>query len=122
MINILALLFFLASCTSTPEVDGQVDHLINEPKINSNGAEYNTSLKKSNRFTIETNKFGQEELIQELNQNLNFYCMSKNKVSRFKGHEECQTFVKNALNDCEKNFKEVDRFLVKCVKKRLQIK
>jgi hypothetical protein len=87
-----------------------------------NGPEYNASLKKTNRFTIETNKFGQEELIQELNQNLNFYCMAKNKVVRFKGHEECQNFVKNALTDCEKDFKQVDRSLVKCVKNRLQIK
>lgn len=116
----LVLLFVLISCSSTEE---------STPKqLTNNGYDHNVPKteplknKAGNHYVIETSKDGHDDAIMELNQNLTFYCMKKTRLSRFKTEKVCLEYVQNTLDDCEKKFKVANTSLVKCVKKKLNLK
>lgn len=62
---------------------------------------------------------GQERL-QEINQNLAFYCMKHRNDRVFTNEGHCQQFTKNVLQDCEKKHKLINTVMVNCIKDRLK--
>ena len=61
-----------------------------------------------------------QERLQEINQNLAFYCMKHRKDDVFSSEENCLKFTKRVLNDCEKKHKLINTVMVNCIKERLK--
>lgn len=61
-----------------------------------------------------------QERLQEINQNLAFFCMKHRKDSRFQSEEKCQRFTKSVLEKCEKKHQIINTVMVKCVKEKLK--
>ena len=61
-----------------------------------------------------------QERLQEINQNLAFYCMKHRKDAAFSSEENCLNFTKRVLNDCEKKHKLINTVMVNCIKERLK--
>lgn len=57
-----------------------------------------------------------EERMQEINQNLAFYCMKHRKDPAFKTEEKCLSFTQRVLNSCEKKHQTINTVLVNCIK------
>ena len=87
----------------------------------------NTQEKLSNKVNIESqlipntslNAKNQERL-QEINQNLIFYCMKHRKSKAFKNETQCLLYTKNILTTCEKKHKIINTVMVNCIKDRLK--
>jgi hypothetical protein len=61
-----------------------------------------------------------QERLQEINQNLAFYCMKHRKDRIFKDEEECLAFTKNVLKSCEKKHRLINTVMVNCIKEKLK--
>jgi hypothetical protein len=61
-----------------------------------------------------------KERLQEINQNLAFYCMKHRKDSRFRDEENCLAFTKKVLVTCEKKHKLINTIMVNCIKDHLK--
>lgn len=61
-----------------------------------------------------------EERLQEINQNLAFYCMKHRSDGWFSSEEHCLKFTKKVLNECEKKHKLINKVMVNCIKDRLK--
>ena len=61
-----------------------------------------------------------QERLQEINQNLAFYCMKHRSDPVFSTEEKCLTFTKVVLNDCEKKHKIINTVMVNCIKDLLK--
>jgi len=59
-----------------------------------------------------------QERLQEINQNLAFYCM-KHRGS-FSSEEKCLQFTKKILKSCEKKHKLINTVMVNCIKDQLK--
>lgn len=117
--------FIFTGCSSqqTENEHGHIKNPQNENILHNNDFTPKRPIKTvDNQFTIETNKDGNDERINELNQNLTYYCMKGTRRLRFKSEIECQNFVKSTLLHCEKNHRIVNRALIDCVKSNLNIK
>lgn len=75
-----------------------------------------------NNFSIETHRDGSDDRLNELNQNLNIYCMKSSRKKRFRNEKACHEFVQKSLRSCEKNHRIVNRSLINCVKNKLNLK
>lgn len=62
---------------------------------------------------------GQERL-QEINQNLAFYCMKHRTDGTFSSEEQCLKFTKKILKQCEKKHKLINTVMVNCIKDQLK--
>jgi PBP1b-binding outer membrane lipoprotein LpoB len=62
---------------------------------------------------------GQERL-QEINQNLAFYCMKHRTDGAFSNEDQCTKFTKKILIECEKKHKLINTVMVNCIKDRLK--
>lgn len=63
-----------------------------------------------------------EERLQEINQNLAFFCMKHRQDSAFKNEEGCLAFTKKVLKSCEKKHQIINTVMVNCIKERLKKK
>ncbi|MFA6235832.1 MAG: hypothetical protein WC635_00785 [Bacteriovorax sp.] len=61
-----------------------------------------------------------EERMQEINQNLAFYCMKHRKDPIFKTEEKCLSFTRKVLNNCEKKHQSANSVFLSCIKAGLQ--
>lgn len=61
-----------------------------------------------------------QERLQEINQNLAFFCMKHRNERAFSDEEQCLKFTKRVLKDCEKNHKLINTVMVNCIKDRLK--
>jgi PBP1b-binding outer membrane lipoprotein LpoB len=61
-----------------------------------------------------------QERLQEINQNLAFFCMKHRKDGTFKNEEQCASFTKKVLAACEKKHKLINTIMVNCIKERLK--
>ncbi len=61
-----------------------------------------------------------QERLQEINQNLAFYCMKHRNDSAFSSEEKCLKFTQTVLNYCEKRHKIVNTVMVNCIKDKLK--
>lgn len=61
-----------------------------------------------------------QERLQEINQNLAFFCMKHRNDHMFSSEENCLKFTKKVLNDCEKTHKIINTVMVNCIKDRLR--
>lgn len=59
-----------------------------------------------------------QERLQEINQNLAFYCMKHRK--EFSSEQSCLKFTQTVLNACEKKHKLINTVMVNCIKVRLK--
>lgn len=62
---------------------------------------------------------GQERL-QEINQNLAFYCMKHRNDGSFSSEEQCTKFTQKILHECEKKHKLINTVMVNCIKDHLK--
>lgn len=63
-----------------------------------------------------------EERLQEINQNLAFFCMKHRQDPAFKNEENCLAFTKKVLKSCEKKHQIINTVMVNCIKERLKKK
>lgn len=61
-----------------------------------------------------------EERLQEINQNLAFYCMKHRQDGTFKNEDQCLKFTQEVLKSCEKKHKLINTVMVNCIKDRLK--
>ena len=61
-----------------------------------------------------------QERLQEINQNLSFFCMKHRKDKTFKDEDHCLAFTKKVLKKCEKKHKLINTIMVNCIKERLK--
>ncbi|MGZ3807682.1 MAG: hypothetical protein ACXVCE_06315 [Bacteriovorax sp.] len=61
-----------------------------------------------------------QERLQEINQNLAFYCMKHRKDPSFLSEEKCLAFTQKVLDSCEKKHKLIYTVMVNCIKQRLK--
>ena len=61
-----------------------------------------------------------QERLQEINQNLAFFCMKHRKESAFQDEDKCLAFTKRVLLACEKKHKIINTVMVNCIKERLK--
>lgn len=61
-----------------------------------------------------------QERLQEINQNLAFYCMKHRKDSAFSSEENCLKYTQVVLNYCEKKHKIINTVMVNCIKDKLK--
>lgn len=61
-----------------------------------------------------------QERLQEIQQNLAFFCMKHRNDPQFGDEEKCLKFTNKVLKSCEKNHRLVNTVMVKCVKDRLK--
>jgi hypothetical protein len=61
-----------------------------------------------------------QERLQEINQNLAFFCMKHRKDANFGSEEQCLKFTKKVLNECEKKHKLINTVMVNCIKTHLK--
>ena len=80
-----------------------------------------------NKATVssETNDVSQlstknQERLQEINQNLAFYCMKHRKDANFQNEEQCLAFTKKVLLNCENKHKLINTVMVNCIKDQLK--
>ena len=82
----------------------------------------NDQIAKQQKFeppVVKSSSINQERL-QEINQNLAFFCMKKRKDVVFSNEEKCQYFTKQVLNNCEKKYPLLNSAMLSCIKKRLK--
>lgn len=63
-----------------------------------------------------------KERLQEINQNLAFFCMKHRQDSHFQSENQCLGFTKKVLEQCEKKHKIINSVMVSCIKERLKRK
>jgi sugar-specific transcriptional regulator TrmB len=61
-----------------------------------------------------------QERLQEINQNLAFFCMKHRKDKDFQDEDHCLAFTKKVLTACEKKHKLINTVMVNCIKDRLK--
>lgn len=61
-----------------------------------------------------------EERLQEINQQLAFFCMKHRKDPAFLNEEKCLQFTKKALEACEKKHQIINSVMLNCVKQQLK--
>lgn len=61
-----------------------------------------------------------QERLQEINQNLTFFCMKHREDSNFSTEDKCLQFTKMVLDTCEKKHKTINAVMVSCIKERLK--
>jgi hypothetical protein len=61
-----------------------------------------------------------QERLQEINQNLAFYCMKHRQDRAFSSEEKCLKFTKVVLKACEKKHVLINKVMVNCIKDRLK--
>jgi PBP1b-binding outer membrane lipoprotein LpoB len=76
----------------------------------------------NNTFEITSPSGNVSDKLNELNQNLAYFCMKQRKNSRFKKEDDCKNFVKKMLDHCQKKYSKVNSSLIKCVKSGLHLK
>jgi hypothetical protein len=63
-----------------------------------------------------------QERLQEINQNLAYFCMKHRNDSSFSSEEQCSQFTKAVLFECEKQHQIINTVMVNCIKTRLKKK
>lgn len=63
-----------------------------------------------------------QERLQEINQNLAFFCMKHRKDPAFQDEDKCLSFTKKVLLSCEKKHQIINTVMVNCIKDRLKKK
>ncbi|MDO9182696.1 MAG: hypothetical protein Q7U04_09820 [Bacteriovorax sp.] len=61
-----------------------------------------------------------QERMQEINQNLAFFCMKHRKDRAFQDEESCLAYTKKILVGCEKKHKLINTIMVNCIKEQLK--
>lgn len=61
-----------------------------------------------------------QERLQEINQNLSFFCMKHRKDKTFKDEDHCLAFTKKVLKKCERKHKLINTIMVNCIKEHLK--
>ncbi|MDD4974235.1 MAG: hypothetical protein PHY93_07770 [Bacteriovorax sp.] len=61
-----------------------------------------------------------QERLQEINQNLAFFCMKHRKDKIFQDEEHCLAYTKKVLAACEKKHKLINTVMVNCIKDQLK--
>ena len=61
-----------------------------------------------------------QERLQEINQNLAFFCMKHRKSTSFKSEEQCLVFTKKIQVFCEKKHKLINKVMLNCIKAKLK--
>lgn len=61
-----------------------------------------------------------QERLQEINQNLAFYCMKHRNDPAYKNEEKCLKFTEKVLNSCQKEHRIVNAVMLSCIKGRLK--
>ena len=61
-----------------------------------------------------------QERLQEINQNLAFFCMKHRKSRSFKSEEQCLVFTKKIQTFCEKKHKLINKVMLNCIKAQLK--
>lgn len=61
-----------------------------------------------------------QERLQEINQNLAFYCMKHRKDFAFKDEKHCLAYTSQILASCEKKHKLINTIMLNCIKERLK--
>jgi PBP1b-binding outer membrane lipoprotein LpoB len=61
-----------------------------------------------------------QERLQEINQNLAFFCMKHRKDKIFQDEEHCLAYTKKILKACEKKHKLINTVMVNCIKDQLK--
>lgn len=74
---------------------------------------------QSNTDTTQLSAKNQERL-QEINQNLAFFCMKHRKDHAFLNEDQCLAFTKKVLKSCEKKHKLINTVMVNCIKDQLK--
>ena len=85
------------------------------------------AAKETSKETIKTSPVSlnqlsvkNQERLQEINQNLAFFCMKHRNEELFKNEEHCLAFTKKVLAECEKKHKLLNTVMVNCIKDRLK--
>lgn len=61
-----------------------------------------------------------QERLQEINQQLAFFCMKQRKNPRFANEEQCLNLTKKVLNSCEKKHQIINSVMLNCIKEQLR--
>jgi len=86
-----------------------------EAKINPPAPIESPKLSPDGPLTIRN-----QERLQEINQNLAFFCMKHRNERAFSSEEQCLRFTKRVLKACEKKHKLINTVMVNCIKDRLK--
>ena len=72
-------------------------------------------------FAVEKLSAKNQERLQEINQNLAFFCMKHRKDPLFQDNEDkCLAFTKKILKICEKKHQIINTVMVNCIKDHLK--
>lgn len=83
---------------------------VNKPPVTTT-----LSARDTSRMSIKN-----QERLQEINQNLAFFCMKNRKNGPFKNEQHCRTFTQKALESCEKKHRLINSVMVDCIKNQLK--
>jgi hypothetical protein len=61
-----------------------------------------------------------QERLQEINQNLAFFCMKHRNSKTFKDEEHCLAFTKKVQAFCEKKHRLINTVMLNCIKAKLK--
>jgi len=61
-----------------------------------------------------------QERLQEINQNLAFFCMKHRKSTSFKSEEQCLVYTKQVQVFCEQKHKLINKVMLNCIKAKLK--
>lgn len=135
---IIVLILFTVGCSTTQKVDFRPS-----PKVYSSATENEFASIERSDFNypliplkkIENEQFVKKEKIeptiikkiaknqeklQEINQNLAFFCMKKRKDVNFSNEDKCHSFTAKVLNDCEKMHPALNSAMLRCIKEHLK--
>ncbi len=140
LINIIltCLIIFNLGCSSTPKLENSALNKTYSStteeefaSIEKNG--FNNQLDSIKRLendqmvkqpkiepAVAVSNSRNQEKLQEINQNLAFFCMKKRKDVVFSNEEKCQAFTKKVLNDCERKHPTLNSSMLICIKEHLK--
>ena len=138
---VFILLFLLIfSCASPPPPQKNTIPLAPPPTVSEKerAIKYYRHLRKNNwesyknrtissrrgRYRLGRRLFSKERkeaLKREYHQNMDYFCMAKNKKGRFISSDQCQLFVLEQSRECREIYgDDYSRSLLRCLKRRLR--
>jgi hypothetical protein len=127
-------IFIAAGCSTDNEYQQKISPTFSSSTLNEfesiengNGINNNdqlqntisTNSKKYNNEAIQIKKNGNPEIVNELIQNMAYFCMKNGEGKIFPKGQKCADYVKNSLSECESKIIKINRDLLNCVKKNL---
>jgi hypothetical protein len=97
----------------------------NEPKNEPKNERENSPQKRPVENTVpNVSRLGpkKQERLQEINQNLAFFCMKKRKEPAFSDEDKCQNFTNRIFKECYKLHPSLNPKMLTCVVDRLKKK